>query len=141
MNKKLYKSKQNKILGGVCWGLAEYMKIDPTIIRLVWILLAAATSFFGGTFVILYIIAWIIIPTRPEGVEETAASEGVNKNMVFLIGGGLVIFGIVKILEKIFDVLNINFMLFGLSISVFFWPAAFILAGLFVIFVLGRKNK
>jgi len=59
--KKLYRSGKNKILGGVCGGLGEYLDVDPTIIRLIW-----ALSFFGwGAGLILYLIAWIIIPRNP----------------------------------------------------------------------------
>ncbi len=58
--KKLYRSESNKMLCGVCGGIAEYFNIDPTIIRLVWVLLSC--SF--GTGVIAYIVAAIIIPSE-----------------------------------------------------------------------------
>ncbi len=61
MNKRLYRSGRNKILGGVCGGIAEYLKIDPVIIRLLWVV-AALT---WGSGVLAYIIAWIIIPRNP----------------------------------------------------------------------------
>jgi phage shock protein C len=142
MSKKLYRSKKSKILGGVCGGIAEYLDTDPTIIRLVWLILAVATDFFGGVFFILYFAAWIIVPVRPDVEEtETPVTPEKNRNLVFLIGAGLVIYGIVKIMEKALGSLDIHPMLFGLSLSAFFWPAAFIIAGLLVILVLGRKNK
>lgn len=55
---KLVKSRTNKILTGVCGGIGELLGIDPTIIRLIW----AALSLAGGTGIILYIIAAVIIP-------------------------------------------------------------------------------
>jgi phage shock protein C len=58
--KKLYRSKNNKIIAGVCGGIGEYFNIDPTIIRLLWLLI----SITGGGLV-AYIIAWIIIPKEP----------------------------------------------------------------------------
>jgi len=58
--KKLYRSKNNKIIAGVCGGIGEYFSIDPTIIRLLWLLI----SITGGGLV-AYIIAWIIIPKEP----------------------------------------------------------------------------
>jgi phage shock protein PspC (stress-responsive transcriptional regulator) len=58
MNKKLYRSKTNRIIAGVCGGLGEYLNIDATIIRL----LLVAFSLMGGMGVIFYIIAAIIIP-------------------------------------------------------------------------------
>ena len=56
--KKLYKSRKNKMIGGVCGGLAEYLNMDPTLIRLGWVLFCA----LGGSGIIAYIIAAIIIP-------------------------------------------------------------------------------
>jgi len=59
--KRLYRSKTNKIIAGVCGGIAEYSNIDPTIVRLLWLLL----SLIWGTGLVAYIIAWIIIPEEP----------------------------------------------------------------------------
>ncbi|MFH1106668.1 MAG: PspC domain-containing protein [Candidatus Micrarchaeota archaeon] len=59
--KRLYRSGNEKILGGVCGGIAEYLGIDPTIVRLVWVLLSLA----WGAGIVLYIIMWIITPRNP----------------------------------------------------------------------------
>lgn len=56
--KKLYRSTENEMIGGVCAGLGEYFNIDPTWVRIAFTLLALA----GGPGVILYIILWIIVP-------------------------------------------------------------------------------
>ena len=61
MGKKLYKSNQNKMLDGVCGGIAEYFGIDPTVVRLIW----ALFSLMGGCGILAYIIAAIIIPRNP----------------------------------------------------------------------------
>lgn len=61
MNKKLYKSNANKMLEGVCGGIAEYFGIDPTIVRLAWVAFCA----LGGSGILAYIIAAIIIPSAP----------------------------------------------------------------------------
>ena len=61
MEKKLYKSNQNKMLDGVCGGIAEYFGIDPTVVRLLWVLF----SLMGGSGILAYIIAAIIIPRNP----------------------------------------------------------------------------
>ncbi|MBS3811240.1 MAG: PspC domain-containing protein [Halanaerobiales bacterium] len=60
MTKKLYRSKKDQIIGGVCGGIAEYFAVDPTLVRLAFVLLA----FVEGAGIIGYIIAWIIIPER-----------------------------------------------------------------------------
>ena len=62
MNKRLYKSNENKMLDGVCGGIAEYFGIDPTLVRLGWAVFCA----IGGSGIPAYIIAAIVIPRRPE---------------------------------------------------------------------------
>ena len=64
MEKRLYKSKENRMLDGVCGGIAEYFNIDPTIVRLGWFLF----SLTGGSGVLAYIIALIIIPEKPHNL-------------------------------------------------------------------------
>ena len=64
--KRLYRSRKEKILGGVCGGIAEYLDVDPTIVRLMWVLL----TLMGGAGVILYLISWLIIPMEPKTVRE-----------------------------------------------------------------------
>jgi phage shock protein C len=60
---KLYRSKKNRIIAGVCGGIGEYFTVDPTIIRLLWLLISIVSAGAGG--VVAYIIAWIIIPEEP----------------------------------------------------------------------------
>ena len=57
--KRLYKSNSNRVLCGVCGGVGEYFNIDPTIIRLIWVLVACT-----GTGIVAYIIAAIIMPEQ-----------------------------------------------------------------------------
>ena len=59
MDKKLKKSSKNKLIAGVCGGIAEYLNIDVTLVRLIWIML----GFFFGGGLLLYIIAALIMPS------------------------------------------------------------------------------
>ena len=61
MNKKLYKSNEDKMIEGVCGGLAEYFGLDSTLVRLGWVFFCA----LGGSGILAYIIAAVIIPRRP----------------------------------------------------------------------------
>lgn len=61
MNKKLYRSDTDKKICGVCGGLAEYLNVDSTVIRLIWLLLVLC----AGSGVLAYFIAAIIMPERP----------------------------------------------------------------------------
>jgi len=58
--KQLFRSRANRMLGGVCAGLGDYFEVDANLVRLIFVLLALAS----GTGIILYLIAWIIIPER-----------------------------------------------------------------------------
>ena len=60
MDKKLYRSTSNKIVAGVCGGLADYFGLDATLIRIIWVLLIL----MAGTGIIAYIIAWILMPIQ-----------------------------------------------------------------------------
>ncbi|RCX19989.1 phage shock protein C (PspC) family protein [Anaerobacterium chartisolvens] len=64
MGKKIYLSDTNKKIGGVCGGLGEYLGIDPTLIRLLVVIISFMTAIMGG--VIAYIVAWAIIPQHPK---------------------------------------------------------------------------
>ena len=63
MEKKLYRYPQNKILAGVCSGLAEYLNIDPTIIRVIWALVG-----LSGAGLLAYLICALLIPEKPSSI-------------------------------------------------------------------------
>ena len=66
MEKKLYKSRTNKKICGVCGGFAEYLEMDATIIRLILVL----AVLFAGCGVIAYLVAALLMPYRPEEQEQ-----------------------------------------------------------------------
>jgi phage shock protein PspC (stress-responsive transcriptional regulator) len=59
--KRLYRSRDERMIGGVCGGLAKYLVIDPTVVRLIFILLALA----GGPGLLIYLIMLIVVPEEP----------------------------------------------------------------------------
>lgn len=59
--KRLYRSRSDEMIAGVCGGLAEYLNVDPTVIRLVFLLLL----FAGGGGLFIYLILWVIMPLEP----------------------------------------------------------------------------
>jgi len=61
--KRLYLSRTEKKIAGVCGGIAEYMELDPTIVRLIVVILALATAIFP--ILIGYVLGWMIIPHKP----------------------------------------------------------------------------
>ena len=61
MVKRLCRSNRNKVIGGVCGGIAEYLEVDPVIVRLLWVIASLA----WGAGIFAYLIAWIIMPEKP----------------------------------------------------------------------------
>ncbi|OPY35555.1 MAG: DNA-binding transcriptional activator PspC [Methanoregula sp. PtaU1.Bin051] len=59
---RLYRSTRDRMLGGVCAGIGEHLGVDPSLIRLIWV---AITLLSVGIGIIVYIMAWIIIPEQP----------------------------------------------------------------------------
>jgi phage shock protein C len=62
MKNQLYRSEKNKVIAGVCGGIAEHLDVDPVLVRLVYILLTFGTGLGPG--LIVYVIAWMIIPAQ-----------------------------------------------------------------------------
>lgn len=136
MEKRLYRSKKDQIIAGVCGGLGEYFNIDPTIIRLLWLL----SIFVFGVGIFLYIIAAIIIPEDESqtyiepNIEDEEYNEdvsGKDKGSVNKekseksLGYGLIIIGIILMLQR----LNI-FRMIDFRTA---FPVLLILVGLVVI--------
>jgi phage shock protein C len=59
--KKLYLSDDNRKIAGVCGGIAEYLNLDPTVVRVVWVIVAL----IFGSGILAYLVAWLIMPKRP----------------------------------------------------------------------------
>lgn len=75
--KKLYRSRTVNMLGGVCGGMAEYFKIDVTIIRLIMV----CAAFLGGLGIFAYIVMWLIIPIEPFSLDIYSGTEDKKGDM------------------------------------------------------------
>lgn len=73
-SKRLYRSSTDKKLAGVCGGLAEYFNVDPTLVRVLFVIFSLA----GGPGVMLYIVLWLVMPEAPSGAYyEKAKNEDI----------------------------------------------------------------
>jgi phage shock protein C len=123
MKEKIYRSKNDKIIFGVCAGLANYFEIDPTIVRVITALLLV----IGTNFIIpLYIILAIILPQDPNEKKEKIVNKTNNS---YLLGAGLVAFGLIMLLDSYNIVLWRNL-----------WPAILIIIGAIIIWGKNQKN-
>lgn len=64
MNERLYRSREDRLIGGVCAGLGDRLDIDPSLVRIGWVL---ATLFTGGAFLVVYIVMLVVVPEEPLG--------------------------------------------------------------------------
>jgi len=62
--KRIYRSKKDRMVGGVCGGMAEYFNTDPVLIRILWVIFSLITAVLTG--ILAYAICWIIIPENPD---------------------------------------------------------------------------
>jgi phage shock protein C len=142
--KKLYRSRQNRIIAGICGGMGEYLGIDPLIVRIIFVLLIL----FHGAGLLLYLILAIFIPLAPGAPLEASSEEKIEEffsgtkakvenlanevrtekdwlsNRRNIIGGILLVVGVVALLNQIFpyDWFSWNYI----------WPAAIIIAALLI---------
>lgn len=71
--KQLFRSLDNKMLGGVCGGIAEYFEIDPSLVRLIFVVI----TLLGGSGLLVYIVLWLVMPTPKS---NTNPSDVVHQN-------------------------------------------------------------
>jgi phage shock protein C len=64
MTKRLYRSRKDRVIAGVCGGLAEYFNIDPVIMRIIAVILLLPGGLPG---IVPYIILWVVVPLKPRG--------------------------------------------------------------------------
>lgn len=139
----LHRSEVNKVIAGVCGGLGEYLDIDPTLIRVIFILLTV----FGGSGILLYLILWLIIPLGKDttGVSGGRFKEGTDRfrerarevaqdiriggkgqNQADIWGWVILIFGIALLFN--------NFGFFTFFSLRDFWPVILIATGLLILY-------
>ena len=136
-NKKLYRSRVDCKIGGVCAGLAEYFNIDATIVRIIAILLI----FADGIGLIGYLIAWIIIPRRPiDSAVEVTQPETLPEKKPGDNGKGwnIMIPGIVLIVIGILFLIKNSYWWFDMGDL---WPILLIVIGILMLIKHGKKDE
>jgi len=128
MNERLYRSTTDKFVGGVCGGLAEFFGIDPSIVRVVFVLLTLASA---GTGIIAYLIMLVVIPKRPEG-EAAPTVAGRAGWGSYWPGVILIALGAIMLFVRVFRWIHWHMV----------WPVILILVGLAIVFYnTGRSKK
>jgi phage shock protein C len=141
--KRLYRSEKNEMIAGVCAGLAEYFEIDPTLIRIAFVLF----TLMGGSGVLVYILLWIVMPEEADAntvaadrlgdvvtdmkdkatqVVQSVTGKGPANNSAGVFALLLIVFGVFFLLRNS----NIGFGFFDMED---FWPVALIVIGIILI--------
>ena len=140
--RRLTRSQSNRMIGGVCGGLGEYLGIDATFVRLFFLLLA----FGEGAGVLIYFVLWMILP--PEGSQEGDLGSNVNRSaqemserarefgqsirkgslasnqqLSLVVGGALILVGVIYLID------NLNLAWLGWLRFNVIWPSMLILGG------------
>jgi phage shock protein C len=139
--KRLFKSRKDRIIDGVCGGFAEYLAVDVTLVRVVW----AISIFVGGIGVIAYLLALFIIPINSDHInlKETKKRKG-NTNIVWgilLIALGLILLSDWVVMPFHWD-FPMSFHWWNLSLRMF-WPLLLISLGcIYIVYILNKaKDK
>lgn len=147
--KRLYRSTKNRMLFGVAGGIGEYFNVDPTIVRLVFVIL----TIWGGVGIVLYIIGIFLIPEENESKTDykksSTSSEDLKKNVESVASDikdkisknnralrGDQIFGLIILLIGVIFLFNAIFPFFNFWRL---WPLALIAIG--IAFLAGEKKK
>lgn len=125
---KLQRSRKNRVFSGVCGGIGEYFNIDPTMVRLIWVLVSLPS--FGTAFIV-YLACSLIIP-EDDGVynyDDYDDNKKIRHNTPLFIGAGLIIWGGYLLARMLFPWFNLRFLNLWR-----YWPVLLIVLGVYILF-------
>ena len=150
MANRLYRSKSDRILGGVCAGLGSFLRIDPVFIRIFFIV----WTVLGEFAVLIYFLLWVIVPSDSStdadesfqindlgarfhqmGQEIAEVTRQPNSELIIFAGAGLIAWGVYYLVRRLVPFLDVW------AYSQYLWPALLIIAGLFVIIRTTRRRE
>jgi phage shock protein C len=114
----LRRTRDDRVLGGVCGGLGRYFGIDPVLLRIAFVVLAIA----GGGGIVVYVVAWILIPEEKPGEYLGSVPPSSGETLRLVVGGALIAVGVILLL-------NLSIPRLGK----YLWPLAIIAIGVAVI--------
>jgi len=114
----LRRSRDDRVLGGVCAGLGRYLGLDPVLLRIAFVVLAVA----GGGGIILYVVAWILMPEEKPGENLGSVPPSSAETLRLVAGGALIAVGVILLLDVSIP-----------HIGKYLWPLALIAVGVAVI--------
>jgi len=142
--RRLYRSNVNRMIAGVCGGIAEYLNVDPTLVRLGFVLL----TFASGMGILLYLVMAVVVPRAPIGVSPPVAAavsldlSWLGAAILLLVGLGLVLFGAAWALDQIglWFWASWGFWSIVRTLAKFFWSTLLIVVGLVIVAAALRRR-
>jgi len=110
----LRRSRDERVIAGVCGGLGRYLGVDPVLLRIAFVILAIA----GGGGILLYVLSWILIPEEREGEDLGTAPPSSVDTTRLIVGGALIAVGTILLLNLTIP-----------RLGKYFWPLALIAVG------------
>lgn len=132
MQKKLQRSKNDRVIAGICGGIGEFLNIDSTLVRIIWVF----TFLLGGAGLLAYLIGLLIVPERDERSDyievgsETSEGSSTTTDTGKWLGVALIIFGVLFLFKNVFGWINF----------IRFWPVALIVIGVGIVVKGFRSN-
>jgi phage shock protein C len=114
------RSRDERVVAGVCGGVGRYLGVDPVLLRIAFIILALA----NGLGVIAYVVAWVAIPEEQPGQAPGPPAETRRETGRLVLGGSLVVLGLVLLLDRLAP-----------DLDELFWPVAVVAVGVAVMLV------
>ena len=126
--RRLYRSRSDKVVAGVCGGLADYFEIDPVWFRIGFVVLALG----GGSGILIYLLMWLIVETEPDGYEhpgsEHPSSMRAPIKPVAIIGVVFMAVGTIALVNTVAP-----------ALGQYVWPVILLMGGL--VLVIGGLNR
>jgi phage shock protein PspC (stress-responsive transcriptional regulator) len=128
MKDRLYRSRGDRMIAGVAGGLAQSMRLDPSLVRIVWAILVFAT---GGIALVIYIVMAIVVPEEQPGTVHVARPPMTGGSFALPVGAGLVVLGAYLLLRQYVPALDFNRI----------WPVFLIATGVLLLLVAMRGRS
>ncbi len=128
MNERLYRSRSDRMIAGVAGGLAQSMRLDPSIVRIIGAILVPAT---GGLALIVYIVMAIVVPEEPAGAEHAPPRPVTGTSFAVPVGAALVVLGAYLLLRQYIPQLDFDRI----------WPVLLIGLGVLLLIIAMRRRS
>ncbi|MFQ5707352.1 MAG: PspC domain-containing protein [bacterium] len=141
--RRLYRSLENRMIAGVCGGFAEYFKIDPTVMRVLWVI----AGFLNGFGILAYIVSWLVVSDNPQQAKTGADSRSQPQNAGLIWGVVLIALGLFFLAGRLDLMDNFGYdwvwrpMWFGFFRFDVWLPIAIIAIGVVYLLSVAKKDK